>query len=182
MPLTPLPDNNTARLWVQYNSGTGIHEMMFRQVTSVTKADFIFQVREFCTALAPLMRNTGGWSAARYAAAGSDLSFPEVWALIAGTNASVPGVGLRTLYYTFTGRSLVGRKARLFFYTPYGAQEDDYRREVGDVAQLDNARAVLNAAARKIAAIDGSPPEWYPYYNVGFNAYWQRRSRTIGTP
>lgn len=180
--MPPLPENNTDRLWVQYNSGAGIHEMMFRKITGASKPDFITQVRNFCTALAPLARNTGGFQAARYSTAGTDLSFPEPWTLIAGTNTSAPGVGSRPAYYTFTGRSSGGRKVRIFFFTPYVGLEDDFRRELGDVPALDSARTVLVNAPQLIGSIEGIPATWYPYYNVGYNAYWTRRSRVIGTP
>jgi len=182
MALPPLPENNTPRLWVQYNSGTGIHEMLFRSVVGADKAAFISQVRTFCSALVSQVRNTGGFSAARYATAGSNLSFPEPWTLIAGTSAVSPLVQGRPIFVTFTGRTAGGRKVRLYFFTPYQTPENDYRLELGDSAAFDAARVALTSAPQLIGGIDGQTATWYPYFNVGYNAYWQRRSRVIGTP
>lgn len=179
MPLPPLPESNTARLWVQYDTGVGIHEMQFRKVSASAKADFITQVRSVCTQLAGLVWNSGGFTSARYASAGVDLSFPEPWAAINGTNVTAPNPINRTNFVTFSGRSPTGRKARLFFFNPYVANESDFRLELGDSAQLQAAWNVLMAATPHIAAIDGAAPTWYPYYNFGFNAYWQRKARTI---
>lgn len=177
MPLPPLPDNNTARLWVEYDTTVGIHELLFRQHSAATKSDFITQVRQFCTQLVGLVNSSGGFTSARYAAAGSDISNPESWAAINGTNATAPSVLARPIFATFSGRTATGRKARLYFFTPYINFESDFRLELADNTALANARAILESPTRHIGAIDGTAPIWYPYFNIGFNAYHQRKAR-----
>lgn len=176
--MAPLPYNSTDILKVEYDTTVGVHQLQFRRHASVDKATFITTARSFCSALASRINTSGGFTSATYQAAGSNVSLPESWTLIAGTNGTAPNAIQRPEFVSFLGRTAGGRRVRLAFFDMYLPAESDWRLELGDVSALNSARTVLTTGSW-IAAVDGMSPIWYPYFNIAYSAYWTRKSRQL---
>lgn len=176
MALTPLPPSNTARYKVFYTFATYSHVTQVRAAGVHSPSSFgtWFDglLTELTAALYPLVINK-----VEFAASGSDV-FNTVVTGIEGNSygSGSPSGLLAPQFIAFQGRSSGGRKVRLSIYG-IKPEENDYRFEQGDNADVDDAITYINTPSSFAKAIDGVTPSWYSYANTGFNAYWQRRNR-----
>lgn len=130
-----------------------------------------------------------------------DQSFTVLGADVAGVDsdiflpaATVPAAPMPTalagdisytpIFISFVGRSTSGARCSLYLYglhvspTAGTNEPNDYRITSAEAAWVASAVAALNGATTAPAfAIDGNAATWYPYANVGFNAYYQRKAR-----
>ena len=114
----------------------------------------------------------------RVAADGSNISNPAAgtWPVSWGSGAG--DHAMTAHYIDFIGRSLDGRRTRLALF---GAEEsqggDDYRLTSAENAAVAASVAVLNGTPNIFLSINKFQPVWYPYADVGINAYWRNRIR-----
>lgn len=191
--MAPLPQNSTARLFLDYAtglSGAGSHTMQIRYLGSDRSASAAqARVASILTAAgAPAFRQ--GWRivAARTALAGEDFTVPQnlnsSLASFLGSNTTPYPRRFEAREFTFVGRGVDGpRKTRLSFYGIAAAVADleSFRGSIGapnTPAWANSAYAALVAASSPIVAIDGSQLVWYSYVNMNYNSYWERRLRT----
>jgi len=175
--MAPLPSNNTDCWFLDYQVATTTHTMLVRAVPGTTNAQASTAIDALLTELANthyLMTVIG----LRQRPAGSSITNPATW-----TGASTFGTGTAPKasaanFWDFIGRSHLGSRARLSVFgakaTVYG---DDYRINPGESAEATAALAVLVASTQFFIAIDGTKPTFYPYVNVGENAYWRNHIR-----
>lgn len=176
--MAPLPEDNTARLWVSYDDGYNEHSVMFRTSNPLDIEGGISYADQFLAALAPILYEitiTG----ARFATVGTNVSNPVLW-----TGASTYGTFLmpqelapRAL--TFLARSSGGRRARWSVYGLSLPTPANYRITNSEEAAVLAANTVLNAAQNDgwAVTIDGLNPVTYPYADVNFNSYWEAEAR-----
>lgn len=172
-----LPDllpNNTRRFWLKYTAFGVKHDICFRMPTGTTVADGVQNAQDLATALAPLMATTDSFQSLRYSEAGSNLSFPIAFLPVTGTLSYTGKKDDKAEYLAVAGRSLGGYRCRLTFFCG-GYNEDNGFRVAAQTALLIAA----NAAEPAFAAIDGLEVIWNGYTNRGYNAYWQRKLRTV---
>lgn len=189
--MAPLSPNATDRLFYDYITADaaqgGIeHTLMVRFQGGAEDIPQVHQdVTDFLTAVGAARFQTG-WRIlrARYAAEGSNISLPTV--LPPGLSTFVGTAGDNPRYFeaveaTFQGRSPTsGRRVDISLYGMAGVSTNDfYRIEVGNANYpwLGPAVAALNGAVNGFRAIDHTEPDWYPYVNLNFNSYWERRLR-----
>lgn len=178
MPLAPLPEDNTARLFVNYtHEGVG-HEAQFRALSPFTQADVVTWVHDWLTDNAALFGTNVTFDSADWAAAGSNVRNPVSWSPITGTAAPLNDPARFSRSMSFTGRSPDGRKLRLFFYGIKFGPDNTYRVEATEDAALAAAITDLNALTSRIGTISGSAPIFKPYVNIRNNAYWQTELRS----
>lgn len=187
MPLPPLPENTTARIWFKYVTGDlGVsqeHEVMVRY-NSATKTrrgvcnDFLALLQ----ALTPENFNAN-WRvvSARYSEAGSIVSLPfdveaSLLAFLGTRSTNNRSQKDEAVEDAFRGRSLVsGRKVRFSLYRAVVGIDDTFRYPMSPAVQT-----VLSAASGSgsFLAIDGSGPSWYTNVNQNYNSYWERELRS----
>jgi hypothetical protein len=117
---------------------------------------------------------------ARARQASVNITLPVTW-----SGAATYGSGAGThdesaKYLDFIGRSPGGRRVRLSVFgliTAVDGSGHDYRIASTDDANVAAAVIELNADAETAVAIDGEKPIWYPFVDVGENAYWRNRIR-----
>lgn len=121
------------------------------------------------------------------AAADSDIFLPSSSIPMQPTVSAVAAdESYKPVYLSFVGRSTSGLRAALFIYginfAPTGADNtsNDYRILSTEDSAIASAVAVLNngsGSAANLVANDDAPVVWYPYANMGFNSYYQRKAR-----
>ena len=174
--MAALPHNNTAIYYFDYTESGREHtaEMRFDGGVSpaAAGAQFTGMLIDCLTLLRAMTLLT-----VRHQVSGSNVAFP----VVTGYEGTTYGSGAGTVdnapqYMDFVGRSSGGRRVRLAIFG-YKGPISTWRLTSAESAPINTAVARLNAAAGMFLAIDGIKPLWYPYVNVGYNAYWQRKVR-----
>lgn len=176
--LAPLPQNNTARLWVDYSTPFFKHKILFRYPPSQGSTITMGIVADFFAALAPDLYAITV-DGARLSATGSNISTPVAWTGAAGYGTGALPPETEPLECRFEGRSPTGRRVNWSFYATKLGVGSDYRIPVFSQTSLANAYTVLANAvnANALLAIDGFVPVIYPYVNIQYNSYWERQMR-----
>lgn len=190
--MAPLPDSNTGRVWVDYNTGGGAtaqnHTVMIRYSPALG-GTFAEALVELCTALVTpgSAEYFTGWAftGARHAAPGSEISFPITipapFLAFSGTGGTPATRQEQSREVKFVGRS--ASQGRRNNFSVYGVAsgnftDEDFRVNAIESNYPDTVLSVINEAeAGSWVAIDGSFTVWYPYMNWQFNSYWERKLR-----
>lgn len=178
MVLGPFPQKTLARLFVDYAAFGKRHHMQFHIQGGTTQADAITAVRDVTSALLPMLHTTTQLDGARWADAGSNVSWPVTWALQAGTSTNVVPASEYPVYYDFVGRGLTGRRTRLMVFGGAVGRATDFRWTTADYSQVGAVLAALRAQVGIIRCVDGSEIRWKDYANTGLSSYWQRKYRS----
>lgn len=188
MPLPPLPDNNTARVWIKYTSVFVEHEIMFRLPSFSTPTDAVAFAAAASNVLKERMRDLDSFLSARYSAAGTIFSVPIAFTTVAGVVSSgVWAQDPESVELSFTGRSFAdGRHGAWYFFTavPTPSWPAKNRYLPGEAAVIDSFRANVtdliehgDTPATQVVTIGGSIPTVNQYVNIRFNAEWQTSQR-----
>lgn len=183
--MAPLPVESTARYFVDYRAQTREHTVMFRYLDtpggSPPDAAFIADISAFLSALRPGMPTDWLILGARYAVTGSNVTNPVTAPTLTGAGAQAVQQGETPAYMGFLGRSVDGRRCRLFILgagvspASEGSFYGDYRVFGSEVTWIDTAIDELDASG--VVSISGTEVIWKPYANLGYNAYWQKKTR-----
>jgi len=175
--MAPLPSNNTGVLFVDYSVGGESHTTQFRYSDGSSLIDIKDVADQFFTALGDAIKEitiTG----ARHRPKDENITLPVTW-----TGAATYGTGSAThdqsaWFVDFIGRTAAGRKARIAVFGAASFEDNighDYRLPATD--QISDALDVLNGNSDQLCGIDNEVVVWYPYANVGVNAYWRNKIR-----
>jgi hypothetical protein len=175
--MAALPPSNTARYKVVYFANGHQHSVIVRASGAHSPSGFGTWFDGLMTILDPIWSELS-INRVDFAASGSDIFNP----VTSGIEGNVYGSGtpaglLHPQFLAFQGRTSGGHKTRLSLYG-VGVEENDYRFNTGDVAEVDAAVTYMQTTSPYAKGIDGITPTWYSYANTGFNAYWQRKERT----
>lgn len=176
--MAPLPPNNTARLWVDYEVASFDHTALIR-VGSVEEVDEAIDLfTEIVEAIGDFLF-LSTFIGARFAASGSNVSNPiaGAWPTSWG-NSSNPQRKDSAAYVGFVGRSLDGRRSGFeLFGSSTVSLGGDYRATTAENAGVNTAVSLLNGAEGTFLSINQFQPIWKPYVNLGINAYWRNHIR-----
>jgi hypothetical protein len=177
--VAPLPQNNTGRVFLDYNTCGEDHTMAVRFQSASTPGAALTVIDQLLTALdagLTLLTVTG----CRVQNAGDNFSLPLTWTG-ASTYGGSPGPHYKTAaYLDFVGRGLTGRKVRIAVFGPgdfVDTANEDFRFTAADSAVISDALDVLFASGGVVCDIDDQEVLWQLYANTGFNAYWRNRIR-----
>lgn len=176
--MAPLPPQNTARHWIDYNDGYNDHSLLVRHGPAVSSIEVLNSVVPFFEAIAPLLyliTITG----ARAAPINSVLSVPVAWPGAATYGAFLMPEDLTPRQLCFLGRTSTGRRARWFLFGYNEPPPGPFRLTQTDHAEIGEAiQAIISAQAEDVfLAIDGNDPQMYPYADVNYNSYWEAEAR-----
>lgn len=177
--MAPLPENSTARVWVDYHDGINPHALQVRHNGgNGNHPNVMASVDAFFTALAPQMYAitiTG----ARYSTIGSNISLPLAWDGAPGYGSgAMPG--LRAPFQIcFLGRSNTGRQVRWFVFGCKLEAPNTYRFPlIADTELADAWNTIIAGQADGVwLAIDGNDPAMYNYVDANFNSYFEEKQR-----
>lgn len=188
MPLPPLPDNNTVRVWIKYTSVGVEHDFMFRLPSFATAGDAAFVADGMADILITRMSNTDSCLNARWSPALSNFSVPIAFTtrpglLVQSTWAQDP----ESTELVMTGRSYSdGRRVAWQFFTGQQttAWPADNRYNPGESPVIDTFRINFTnfvesgpSTARQVVTIGESIPTVNAYVNIRQNGYWQSAQR-----
>lgn len=190
--MAPLPENGTARVFIDYTSATVQHTIEFRLGEGASSVSALTVANRMVTVLKQRMTTADSFIAARFQDEGSNFSLPIAFTPTAGV---VPFDGgspwwledPESAFISFIGRgSATGRRVRWEYFTPIKTfpWPSDNRYNVGEQAVIDTLRTNFAAAVAEsdstgdqIVTIGGDIPVVYGYVNIAKNAYWQRKQR-----
>jgi len=178
--MAPLPANNTARYFFRYSCGGVNHKLIVRctdEIVEGTISDVISTILdaigdEFFASAAVGMD---------YQPSGSDFSVPATYTgLVTTWGSGSPADSGTPMFAGMAGRGSDGRRNtwHLFGFKRLG-DVLDYRFNVSADAAWNEALAAIVAADGMFLTIGGTKAVYHPYVNVGVNAYWQRKMRTV---
>lgn len=182
-----LPQNSTARIFIDYTSRQIEHTMMLRVSSAAAGAEAI--ATTYAEIFANRMFDDDSFFRARYSADESDFSLPLPFDAVAGV---VPAASTSTwpqdpesVFLSFPMRGITtGRKGRVEFFTavPTTVWPGDNRYNPGDSAPIGALQANFKNAAdasgtSSLLSIGGDLVTVYDYVNIASNAYWQRKQR-----
>lgn len=186
MPLPPLPENNTACLFLHYTAVGIPHTIMLRLpgVGASTPSDYAVA---YANILRQRMRSTDGFQSAEYREAEAIVTLPIAFTPVAGAldGAGVWAQDPESTQLSLVGRGTVsGRKVRWEFFT--GIATDYWppsnRYLPGQAAPVDTWRlnfsnAAQGAGTMPLVTIGGDLVVIYGYVNIRQNGYWQTKQR-----
>lgn len=185
MALPPLPPSSTRRLFLDYTSTGFAHTMMLRLATGDDPAAY---AATYANIFAQRMRDSEGFTGARLATVGSDVTLPVTFTPVPGVlpgSTSVWPQDPESVQLSFTWRgNATGRKGRVEFFTPVPTPSwpANNRYDPGYAAVIDTLRTNFVAAAGSggtspIIGIGGDEVTIHSYVNIRSNSYWQNRQR-----
>lgn len=177
--MAPLPENNTARFWLDYTDGQNPHSLLVRyDQTQMPPSDVAEYVEAFFNALSPILYLVGV-SGARYSSQGSNISLPFSWTGAATFGQFAMPAELAPRQLCFLGRDAVGRRSRWFVYGWEAAPPNPFRLELNNPAELGAAWQVISDAqlAGAFISISGLNPTMYGYVDVNYNSYYEAKMR-----
>lgn len=190
--MAPLPDNATARVFLEYTSVGTQHTMEIRLGAGASSSTASVKAAAAANVLKQRMSNTDSFFAARFQDAGSTFSLPVAFTPINGVIDPAGGANYwqedpESAMISFVGRGgSTGRRVRWEFFTPIatGTWPADNRFNPGDNAPVDTLRlnwtTFVNTSStpgEQVVTIGGDIPAVYGYVNLSKNAYWQRKQR-----
>jgi len=176
--MAPLPSNNTAVYYLDYETEGHIHTIQARYGSGGSANDAAAMLDAFLTALGTniYLYNIQG---ARVRDAGGSVTYPVTWDGASTYGSGTEGEYASAQYGDFIGRSIGGRRCRIAIFGVKGIVDtsgDDFRFP-DTVGYVGAALAVLRASSDTPVAIDGDPVNWHDYMNSGINAYWRNHIR-----
>ena len=175
--MAPLAPDSTPRVWIDYEVGSYNHTLQIRHTEDVAPEDVIPAFNDFITACGILFF-ASTFVGARYAAGGSHISVPLAGSWPVGWGDTAAGRKDSANYVDFIGRSADGRRVRM---AVFGAKNqnlgDDYRMTSVESAPMFAGVGELNSHPGIFVSINAFQPVWYPYANLGTNAYWRNHIR-----
>lgn len=179
MALTPLPEYNTERWWLEYSDQGAAHKMLMR---TDGPRDASEVAEAFATFMAAIVDgvNVLTITGLTHAAEGSNITNPESTTGLAGSYGTASGDPINIpLEMTFPGRSRDGRKTYVSLYG-WAAQTDETWRYLATESSivLDGITALNGLSAGGLfVSISGQRVFRNAYANVSFNDYWVGKRR-----
>lgn len=190
--MAPLPDNSTARLYLDYTS-TGIsHTMEVRLGAGADVVGAAVVASDLAGLFSIHMTDNDSFTGARFSAQGQNFSLPITFTPVQGQISFNNGAPWWTedpqsAFISLVGRgNLTARKVRWIFFTPVKsvAWPADNRYAPGESAPIDSLRLNFTtivqsggSTGEQIVTIGGDIPTVYGYVNIAKHGYWQRKQR-----
>lgn len=177
--MAPLPNHNTARLWVDYTNSYDEHTILWRfNDLEADVEDAKAAVTAFLTALSTSI-NAINLTGMRYAVSGSDITVPTALPEDITYGSGALNAGARASSWQFLGRSAGGRVGSFYLYAVAAAVPVGARVSISQDGNLAAAIATLITATDTGAwvAIDAGAMFVKPYVNYVVNDYWTHQVR-----
>lgn len=175
--MAPLPENNTARIFIRYTSLGQEHEAILRLGAAGTTAEAGAIYSQFAPLIAALLPSSDAVLGARFQGAGSNVSFPLAGANPVNGSGVTPDTDNQPEFVSFTGRSSDGRRVKFTVFSPQWDPDTQGYRDIAPTGPWLDLLNALRFPDATITTISGGTPLWNSYMNRGYNAYFQRKLR-----
>lgn len=176
--MAPLPHNNTGIFYLDYSAEGFDHTMEIRFGASSSALEAAGVADAFLSAVSgQLFLHT--IIGARVQDIGTNVSYPVEWDGDATYGSGTEGAYATAIYMSFVGRSLDGRRCRIYLLGAKNvADPGDHNYRYDTTASwVAGGLAALEALPACPVSISGDVVNWKQYANVGINAYWRNKIR-----
>lgn len=177
--MAPLPSNNTNIMFLDYNTCGEDHTLQVRYSGDGSLEGAQNVADAVLTAMGGALRLITVLGA-RVQLKDENFSLPTAWGGSSTYGGSAGAHNESAYYADFIGRTSHGRRVRLAVFglaVPADSSNQDFRLTSADSGAVSDAVDVLNAAGENAVGIDDFAAIWYPYANIGTNAYWRNKIR-----
>jgi len=173
MALVALPGSNTERWYYKYSCGSFFHTITMRTVDLITREAVVGAFNDFIGALSPQMWTSTTISLDR-SLRGSNIRLPQsMTGLVASFGTGSPAPKDTVYGLAFPGRSVAGRKTRVYLVGTKLVGDNNYRYSGNEVVDVGNAISSLNEnGADMWLGIDGESANWYAYATAKQNDHF----------
>jgi hypothetical protein len=158
----------------------GARSFMVRGPTATILENAATDLSGILAAAKALWPNTVTFSDAVVYEVGDTFSNPIAWTPQTGSGLTGITAENYPRFISMVGRGVLGRRTRLYLYGLENASPTaDYRLSTDQSGPLGTLRVNLMSLYQSVPLTDisKSPVTWKPYWNVGYNAYYQRKAR-----
>lgn len=175
--MAPLPESNTARAFLTYQTQGRNHTLMARIDGAMSDGDVSEEMSAFIDALAPLLAASTFVKFER-ASLGSNIRTPATWSGLTSWGTGGSGDDEQApLFYSFTGKSADGRRARVEMFGRNTAPNENWRVTTGANADIAAAVAVLEGPEAVWNSISDLGVFWNQYANQSISQHWVGEAR-----
>lgn len=178
MAVLPLDPANTARWRLIYSVGGHQHAMQMRVDATNPSQSTVEQGYQLLLTDLSITLWAVTFVRLEFAAVGSNI-FNPVTSTLTGTIAGsgAPGQEQSIRQISFVGRSITGRKNRVFVYGYKDDLTDNMRITPAETAEVAAAINRINGFLHLFVGIDSVKPTYNQYVNVNVNKYWTKQIR-----
>lgn len=181
MPLTPLPQDNTKRYFVEMAVGTIQHYVQVRCTDAITDAAAIANLAADFTALLPALGNNVTIPNLYVAVRGSNVrNLVSGWTNLTGTQGGDCLNQRRARSHAFSGRTPGGRKAKMLIWGVMESEDANFIFPVPASGALRNFFTAFTSRASMYLGIDGTQATWHERITEDMNDHWIKALRKTG--
>ena len=173
---------NTPRLKMTQSGPRGTHHMTFRVGSAIEPPAALTAVTPIIQLMLPFMMSGTAWSAAEWAAQGSDVFLPITFTPIIHPDNTEYVTNLHEYgaYINFVGRSTGGSRVAFYLFNiTLGCKTANNRLTAAEHAGISPLLAAFAANAATLAGIDQNPFVLKAYANSGVNGKVAKKSRSL---
>lgn len=177
MPLTPLPADNTKRMFLIVLHGTHLHSTQIRVLDTVPESTLVTNVAFDFNLLKSQMYNDASIVGVEFAQKGSNVRNPAPgWATIFGTGPATPNAQHYARSFSMRGRSANGRKVKMLLWGIDAGEQPDWELNPG-VGDFTTFVSSVQTRASMYLSIDELKPVWYSNLLEDYNDHWVKEDR-----
>jgi len=170
--MAPLPEDNTARAFVTYTTAGQEHTLMARYDPAFATTTVVGeQMSAFIEAVAPLLYHSL-FVRFELSAEGSNVRVPATWTGVTEWGGSEADPDEAPFFYSFTGKSIDGRRFRAEIFGRGRATGDAWRIQADDDTSVADALAVLETEEAVWLTISAGSPIFNQYANKSVSQHW----------
>lgn len=175
--MAPLPESNTDRAFLTYRVAGQDHTLMARyDADSATISEVIDGMNDFISAMSALVYNSL-FVRFEISAEGSNVRVPATWTGLTEWGGSDADPDEAPLFWSYTGKSLDGRRFRAELFGRGRAQGDNWRIAAADDSAVAAAIAAINTESAVWLTISGGTPIVNSYANKSVAQHWVKELR-----
>lgn len=179
--MAPTDPTTTSRFRITYTGPFNTHTMLFHGRVGVAQASVRSAVAAIVTQMLGAQWNGTTWNQAEYAAAGSNLFFPDAsWTTLTASNANNPtSTSSPSGFQQYGGRGLTtGIRAKWYLFEVVSATTQDMRFARAESTTFGNIIGAFESVSASIGNVAGGLLSMYQYCNVGQNDYLTKKARS----
>ena len=177
--MAPLPHNSTDIYYLDYEVGGVAHTLENRVSNGTTDVEASDAFNDLLVALSADLFELNVLRM-RKQESGTSISFPVTYTGTITAGSGTPTDSQIPQFFSFTGRSLDGRRWKTTVFGAKGSNMGgDLRLPLGAFPAAQAAVDAIEAAEGQWLTISNFTPFINEYVNFGWNAYWQRQRRIV---
>lgn len=178
MPLSPLPEDNTVRYFLDYVVAGEQHSMQSRAASTMSDATAVGHFQAIAATLQTLVGSNVTFQGVSKCALGSNVRNAVAGLTPVTGTAVVISDPARPFQCVVSGRSSSGRKTKVSIFGAQGIViPTSWAQQPISTSEIQGFQGLLNSQADFWLAIDATKPTWYNRVTFGYNDHWIKKVR-----